>query len=225
VTAALFYNHQLGAYDLETQKERVLVFPANALYEQDWLDFQEKPIITRPMLVWNLSRQILDSGKLFYMDRDAAEVDPNFKQIIPYTVLLSGDQVFTYKRTKKGGEGRLHDKWSVGVGGHINPRDGDGNDARAYWQAFDRELEEEVGLRVSDHESVTRPIQAMLYDGSNDVGKVHFGFVHFVYVEPEWVKPSDPALAQGSFEPIEKVRFDKDRNFENWSRFVIDHAL
>ena len=28
------------------------------------------------------------------------------------------------RRTKAGGDARLHDLWSIGVGGHLNPEDG-----------------------------------------------------------------------------------------------------
>ena len=67
--------------------------------------------------------------------------DPSLKQIIPYAVVVSGGQVFRYFR-QGGGEARLLGLASVGVGGHINPIDGN-DPVRA---GIDRELDEELVL-------------------------------------------------------------------------------
>jgi predicted NUDIX family phosphoesterase len=58
-----------------------------------------------------------------FADRPAAESDPSRKQIIPYAVVLRGDQVFAAERLTGGGESRLHGKLSIGIGGHVNPID------------------------------------------------------------------------------------------------------
>src|SRR6478752_7288323 len=81
-----------------------------------------------------------------FMPRARAEDDPGFKQLIPYVVLRSGEQIFHYRRGKKGTEARLHALRSVGVGGHINPIDeGDDFDG-VFSAALLRELNEEVEL-------------------------------------------------------------------------------
>ena len=58
-----------------------------------------------------------------YEPRAEMEVDPSFKQIIPYLVLRDGERYFLMRRTRPGGDARLHDRWSIGVGGHIEPGD------------------------------------------------------------------------------------------------------
>jgi predicted NUDIX family phosphoesterase len=58
-----------------------------------------------------------------YAPRAAMEVDPRHKQIIPYLVLRDGDRYFLMRRTRAGVDRRLHDHWSIGVGGHLNPGD------------------------------------------------------------------------------------------------------
>ncbi|MBF0203073.1 MAG: phosphoesterase [Desulfamplus sp.] len=60
---------------------------------------------------------------LHWLDRPSAEKDKNFKQIIPYIIIQaeSGNLTAIYRR--KGSESRLHDLWSIGIGGHINPLD------------------------------------------------------------------------------------------------------
>ena len=60
-----------------------------------------------------------------FVPRSEAEVDPRLKQIIPYLVLRDGERCFLMRRTKAGGDARLHDRYSIGVGGHLNPGDQD----------------------------------------------------------------------------------------------------
>ena len=60
----------------------------------------------------------------FFVERRHAETDSSLKQLIPYCVLLRGDEIFLMRRKPKGGESRLFNLHSIGVGGHINPVDG-----------------------------------------------------------------------------------------------------
>jgi predicted NUDIX family phosphoesterase len=165
-----------------------------------------------------IAADVFRPNGLRYVVRAAAETDPSWKQVIPYCVLRRGGEVYAYQRTKKGGEARLHDRWSLGVGGHINPADGS---AIAYREAYDsaylRELAEEVGFRPK----APTPPAAYLYDPSNDVGKVHFGVVHVVDVpERAALNCKDPALANGVWVPSGELA-GRAESFENWSQLVI----
>ena len=60
-----------------------------------------------------------------FRPRGEMERDRSWKQVIPYLVLRDGSRYFLMRRTKAGGDARLHDLWSIGVGGHLNPGDGD----------------------------------------------------------------------------------------------------
>lgn len=178
-------------------------------------------VCNNPLEVESILTEILTSGELEYRARPAAEKDPSWKQIIPYVVIVRGREVFKYKRTKKAGDSRLHDLWSVGVGGHINPVDGEGE--VAYEAAFWRELEEEVGLTrgVVQYEKKI----GLIYDDSNEVGQVHFGICHAVKIDfTTTMTFKDPALADGQFCPAYELKRTSDA-FENWSKLVIDHLL
>ena len=64
----------------------------------------------------------------FFVEREYAERTPSLKQVIPYSIVVRhrpGDEpeVLCLRRTTRGGEPRLHDKLSIGVGGHIDPED------------------------------------------------------------------------------------------------------
>ncbi len=58
-----------------------------------------------------------------FIDRPMAENDPSFKQIIPYIIIQTADLKKTAIYNRQGSEKRLHDLWSLGIGGHINPID------------------------------------------------------------------------------------------------------
>ncbi|HEY1489817.1 MAG TPA: hypothetical protein VGF90_02155, partial [Verrucomicrobiae bacterium] len=66
---------------------------------------------------------ILDPKNNSFMARAQAEMNPDFKQIIPYVLITDGKSVLHYVRGKKAGEQRLVAKGSVGIGGHINNED------------------------------------------------------------------------------------------------------
>src|SRR6185369_13985532 len=59
-----------------------------------------------------------------YEPRDEMERDPSFKQVIPYLVLRDGPRYFLMRRTTAGRDERLHGRYSIGIGGHLNPGDG-----------------------------------------------------------------------------------------------------
>lgn len=54
-------------------------------------------------------------------DRSTCETDISKLQLIPYITVVDKEtkKFFTYKRGKQGDEGRLHDLYSIGLGGHI----------------------------------------------------------------------------------------------------------
>ena len=56
-----------------------------------------------------------------FVPRSAAEEDTKKKQIIPYIILQTADGGMTAAYNRQGSEKRLHDLWSIGIGGHINP--------------------------------------------------------------------------------------------------------
>jgi predicted NUDIX family phosphoesterase len=208
--------------------EKVLVFPEWVL--EGFPGFGPSGgIVAGDVAVSRLMGEVFNRGRLphhnrgrtlySYADRDEAEADPSVKQVIPYVVIWRGREVFVYRRTKKGGEGRLHGKWSLGVGGHINPEDAVGDDP--YRAGFLRELSEEVLIEPRPEAlELTDPV-AMIYDQANEVGRVHFGLVHFLHVPATCeVRAADPALADGHFQHAMQIP-QLGWEWENWSSLVI----
>lgn len=203
--------------------EQVLVFPTKLLEEINCPNgYIENPT--------KYLKCILYEDNLTFIDRDIAEQNTNVQQIIPYCVLRWRGEVFTYERTKKSGEDRLHNLLSLGVGGHVNPVDSDSSDnpellikdfivPQIYTNAFYRELKEEIELP-----EFKNTIIGCIRDTSNEVGKVHFGIVHRLTLEEKNVKTVDPALTDGIFRGIVEIKRDI-KKFESWSKLVIEHGL
>jgi predicted NUDIX family phosphoesterase len=147
----------------------------------------------------------------FFMRRGDAEEDPAHKQVIPYLVLRDGERWFLMRRTRAGGDARLHDLWSIGVGGHLNPGDGDVEGG------LRREWREEV---VADFEPAFEPV-GLLNDDTTPVGAVHVGFVVLADAAGRPVTIRETDKLTGEFVTTAAVAAVRDR-METWSRLVFD---
>ncbi|MDB6078815.1 MAG: nudix hydrolase domain-like [Akkermansiaceae bacterium] len=163
--------------------------------------------------------RLLDPENHLFMDRDAAERDPSYKQLIPYCVIRCGTAVLNYTRGKSGGEERLHALRSVGVGGHITPIDtGMGRTGPdAYHAAVERELPAELVFDIAH----TNRIVALLNDDSNEVGRVHLGVIHLIDVQSTQLSAREDALANLSFNELIELKGPLFGTLEGWSQHVI----
>jgi predicted NUDIX family phosphoesterase len=146
-----------------------------------------------------------------YRDRAMMERDPSYKQVIPYLVLRDGDGWFLMRRTRGGGDERLHDLWSIGVGGHLNPGDG-GLD-----RGLLREWQEEL---VADFVPEFRPL-GLLNDDTTDVGRVHLGVVYVADAGGQDVAIRETDKLSGEFVPTSVVAAVSGQ-LETWSSIVFD---
>lgn len=160
---------------------------------------------------------LTDPSALRFLPRDEAELDPEHKQLIPYVVLRHGAQVFAYTRGQQGGEARLHALRSLGIGGHINPSDGDLS--AAYLTGMRRELVEEVDLGFEPAATELRLV-GFINDDALPVGRVHLGVVHVLDVPSPTARPREEQLADAGFVSIAAARGECER-FETWSRFLL----
>jgi predicted NUDIX family phosphoesterase len=155
----------------------------------------------------------------FFELRDEAERSPSLKQIIPYGILVHDRKVFVMRRSRKGGEARLHEKVTLGVGGHVNPEDEDGGDLRsAVERAFLRELHEELVVETPWKDEVV----GVLNDDSNSVGSVHFGIVHMLVLSEPRVRVREDELLSGEFVPVDRLPAQSE-HMETWSQILQRH--
>ncbi len=172
----------------------------------------------------------------FFVEREYAERTPALKQVIPYTIVVRGSEpceVLCLRRTKRGGERRLHDKLSIGVGGHINPVDLPDEAPRGVAvrrnpipAATRREVAEEELVIRGKYE--LRSV-GLLNDDSNPVGAVHVGFIQVLAVDcPVEVRETEQLTGQFvSPADLRRMR-EGGANLESWSSLLIqelDHLV
>ena len=146
-----------------------------------------------------------------YEARTAMEVDPSFKQVIPYLVLRDGERFFLMRRTKGGVDARLHDRYSIGVGGHLNPGDGGvlGGLRREWHEALVAEFEPDFQL------------VGLLNDDTTEVGAVHLGAVYVADATGRPVEIRETDKLSGAFAEPHEVAAVVDR-METWSRLCFE---
>ena len=144
-----------------------------------------------------------------FLPREEMEHDPTFKQVIPYLVLRDGPRYFLMRRTRAGGDARLHERWSIGIGGHLNPGDGDLEGGLL------REWSEEV---VADFVPEFRLV-GLLNDDTTDVGSVHIGAVYVAEAAGRSVAVRETDKLEGGFADEAAVVAVHDR-LETWSQLA-----
>lgn len=168
----------------------------------DWQGVAQRPFT--PIL-----EAVRQSGE--FRPRGRVEHDPSLKQIIPYLLLRDGERIFLMKRTRAGGDERLHERYSIGVGGHVNPGDAD------VLGGLNREWREEIAADfVPDFEPV-----GLLNDDSNPVGAVHLGLVYAADAAGRPVAIRETHKLSGEFVTMDAVAQVRDR-LETWSALLFD---
>lgn len=158
---------------------------------------------------------LIDRRGVFH-PRSAMETDPRWKQVIPYPLLRHGEAWFLMRRTTAGSDARLHERYSLGVGGHVNPADR--TDRPNLRDALVREWHEEL---IADFVPELAFV-GLLNDDSTPVGAVHLGAVYVGDAAGRPVAIRETDKLSGAFEPTEAVAAVADR-LETWSRIAFDH--
>lgn len=148
-----------------------------------------------------------------YRPRGEAEQDFAWQQIIPYLLMRDGARMFLMQRTKAGGDDRLHDLYSLGIGGHLNPEDG------GVLEGLRREFHEEM---VADWEPEPQLI-GLLNDDEVLVGQVHVGVVFEADAAGRALAIRETHKLSGRFVAPEEASPVYEQ-METWSQFLYDHA-
>lgn len=172
--------------------------------------------------------EIVNKNALF-LKRSIAETDESHLQLIPYVTLVFDDKyVFTYKRLKAGSEARLHDNYSIGIGGHIEASKDLSNDPKnpfpmqALMNGAIREIREEVSMVWAPTPSKLSIKQKdfLIYDNSNEVGRVHLGIIMTYTMLSTAVKVKEVTKIEGQFRSLSYLK-SSGLHFENWTNKVL----
>lgn len=183
--------------------ELILVVKRNFLFEKDaWQGIAE--------VDFDKYLQIIKTQKEF-LPRSLMEYDFCYKQIIPYLVFINDNKLFLMQRRSKATETRLRNKFSLGIGGHIRKEDME-TDSIIDWAK--REFHEEVDY---NGKLDIKPL-GLLNDDSNEVGKVHIGFVFLLHGNSDEIKVKSE-LKSGTLLTFEECEAYFE-NMESWSQMV-----
>jgi len=199
----------------EVLTERVLVVPTELLHRLGYFQGFTSDVD-------RYLEELFRPEHVSYRPRHQVEEDPGFKQLIPYVIFRHCDKagrqtVFQYTRGTGQGEGRLHRKRSVGIGGHISAVDAEADVAKnPYQEGMRRELEEEVLIDTP----YAAHCVGLINDDESEVGRVHLGVVHRFDVERPAVRPRESEIIESGFRPIEELLGDRS-GFETWSEICL----
>lgn len=161
---------------------------------------------------------LLDPAHTSYRPRPEMELDPSYKQLIPYCIFQFEDKVFHYRRGKGQGEARLHSKRSIGIGGHISAEDH--AQPNAYEEGMRREIAEEVFLESG----VRAECIGLINDDQTEVGQVHLGVVHRFHLDSPKVRPREESIMETGFAAPKDLKGQLSE-FETWSQICLEYLL
>lgn len=156
-----------------------------------------------------------------FRSRAAIEDDPSFKQIIPYVLIRHDDRYLLTQRTSRQTEKRLHNKYSLGIGGHINDLEKADGHQNVLYAGLERELSEEV--RVA---GPRRSLQlgGIISDDTTDVGKVHLGLVFVLETASPEFSVQEPELMTANWADLEAIA-EKLPQMETWSQIAFENVV
>ena len=164
-----------------------------------------------------------------YIERDDAETDPTYLQIIPYIIVKDRRKIFLYSRLNKGNEARLHGKLSAGVGGHTDYVDPNISCYDTLVHNSHKELAEELNISLSTQILEIEDCNKTIYDPSNDVGKVHLGVLYTVDVSGREVSVRETDKIEGKFYSPREIKELYDERgedaFETWTNIALETVL
>lgn len=164
--------------------------------------------------------QALANERGTFLVRSNAEENERFKQIIPYVMVCHGDQHLLLKRSSRQTEARLHNKLSLGIGGHINDLEAQSANGDLVQAGMLRELNEELRL-----EGVwTSKTVGVIYDPSTAVGRVHLGIVFRVDCASPGFVLNEPELMSGEWVNRDALE-DLMPHMETWSQLLVQSLV
>ena len=154
-----------------------------------------------------------------WLPRPDAESDPIYKQLIPYVLLQTADGLHTACYRRRGSEKRLHDFWSVGIGGHVNGQDfgnGDGSISAIINNGLKRETAEEFHSLPEEARAV---FHGVINEEVTEVGRVHLGLVYRMHV-----RKKEGVVPGAELDSFAWVRTEQifEKSLELWSRLALN---
>lgn len=194
-------------------QEQVFAIPTVDLWEL--IPYKKQGFISGSSL---LLIRIVQKG--LFEKRSELETDPLFKQIIPYAVISCCDSFYLFKRRPGQKEKRLHNKYSLGIGGHMNPVYPQKLDENYIIEELKREFFEEIelydGCKIEQIKFI-----GFINDDTISVGNVHIGLLYHIQVSSKNLKVNEPQKMSADW--VESSYLVKHNSIlETWSKIAYD---
>jgi predicted NUDIX family phosphoesterase len=155
-----------------------------------------------------------------FLARNIAETDYQFKQVIPYVVVRHEDRSLLIWRTNKQTEARLHNLYSLGVGGHINDTDIPSANSNIILTGMRREFNEEIAVEGEQ----SCELVGIINDDSTDVSRVHMGFVFVLRTSSPQFTIMEPGKYTAAWKTSEELSAHHAQ-METWAQIVFDRII
>lgn len=195
--------------------EKVLVIRNDRLFGKEfWFD----GFNNNPKHLFELQNSLSHFCEV--MEHGPATEKLNYKQPIPYVVVQIDDKIFMYERLSGGGEKGLHNKLSIGVGGHMNAIPNKSFD-EVLLENLHREINEEVYIECENEPELE--IIGFINDDKDAVGKVHIGILYLMKYKNATISVNEKKALKG----YELLTYDEILNkkyferLENWSKIAL----
>lgn len=150
-----------------------------------------------------------------FLPRALMEHDVTYKQIIPYLIFKHKNRYFLMQRSNQSRENRLHNKFTLGIGGHI--RSSDTNNSTDIFAWAHREFNEEINYKGS----FTTKVLGIVNGTKTLVDQVHLGLVLLIEGDSDQISIKSE-LKSGVLATLAECN-SKKTALENWSVFVLDY--
>ncbi len=154
--------------------------------------------------------------KGFFVRRSKAENDESIRQLIPYVVVQNPDGMYLLvKRLKAQTESRLHELYSIGIGGHINDKDEGDSPWMKFLSGMEREINEEISI---SHRKWPKYV-GLIKENLTPVNRVHLGVVFTLTADINGI--NEVEKFSWELKDIKGLREKYDK-METWSQLVLD---
>lgn len=209
-------------------EEEILVASREKVFENEELTFQgtltDEEQVSRIMsnVAENFSVMRRGATTDTTPRENNAEINTEFKQPIPYAMITRGNEVYVYERLSQGGESRLHNKLSIGVGGHMNLISEDLTWKETLMENLRRELDEELYI-TSDNKDIE--YLGLINDDEDEVGVVHLGILAKIEVDSDAVvEVKEVDQLKGQWMTIDELKSEEVFNrLESWSKIAVEN--
>ena len=192
--------------------EKIVVVNSNVICDTYGLNSKEIIQVCEKDILQLINKEYI------LMERDIVEKNAAFKQIISYCLITYQDEIFMTRRTKKQTESRLHNMYSVGVGGHIGASDVKNEDVVV--NGMLRELYEEVFI-PSD---IKYHFLGIINDNSLEVNTVHMGLCYVINLSDRDCSIRETEKLEGQWVQIKDI-YKYMPEMETWSEILLNSYL